>query len=503
MAAPKTLNPRRTLVMSLDPRLDRRQFLRRAAAGAAVVAFVPSSRSWVAEAEPPPGSVPLPELDGELILEGEVLDQAADDFGHLVSRHPFAVLRPGSVRDVVKMVRFARAQNLQVAGMGAVGDSHSTFGQAQAEAGVVIDMATLAAVHEVGPHSVTVDAGASWLEVLEATLPFGLSPPTLTDYLGLRVGGTLSVGGIGGQAFRSGFQADNVLELQVVTGRGELVTCSRRERPVLFHAVRAGLGQFAVIVRARLRLVEVPPETRTYLALYADLETFTRDQERLLRDGRFDYVEGQAVPADGGGWLFLLEAVKYFDPASPPDDGALTGDLSFLPGTLTTEDRSYLDFANRLAPLVELLIKLGIWALPHPWLNGFVPARAAVPFLQSVLDEETLETTGQGPILIYPCRARRSTAPFLRLPEGPVFYLLSILRNAIPPTDPADQVARNREIYDRLAAVGGKRYPIGSVPFSRADWRQHFGPRFRLLALAKRFFDPDNVLTPGQGIFHS
>lgn len=484
--------------------LDRRELLRRAVAGAAAVAFFPGSRHWVAEgAEPPPGSVPVPELDGELILEGEVLDQAADDFGHLVSRQPFAVLRPGSVRDIVKMVRFARAQDLQVAGMGAVGDSHSTFGQAQAEAGVVIDMATLDTIHQVGPDSVVADAGASWLQVLEATLPFGKSPPTLTDYLGLRVGGTLSVGGIGGQAFRSGFQTDNVLALQVVTGRGQLVTCSPRRRPVLFHAVRAGLGQFAVIVRVRLRLVDVPPETRTYTALYGDLETFTGDQERLLRDRRFDYVEGQAVPADGGGWLFLLEAARYFDPAAPPDDGALTGDLSFLPGTLATEDRSYIDFANRLAPIVELLIQLGIWALPHPWLNLFVPGPEAVPFLRSVLDEETPGTTGQGPVLIYPCRRSRVTAPFLTLPDSRVFYLLSILRNAIPPIDPQDQVARNREIYDRVAAIGGKRYPIGSVPFSRADWRRHFGRRFPLFALAKRVFDPANILTPGQGIFGS
>lgn len=484
--------------------LDRREFLHRAGTGVAVVAFLPTTRSWSAAPLEPAGSVPVPPLDGELIVDGPVLDQAADDFGHLVSRQPYAVLRPGSVLDVAKMVRFARAQNLSIAGMGAVGDSHSTFGQAQVEAGVVIDTSTLSEVHGVGSDGVWVDAGASWLQVLEATLPFGLSPPTLTDYLGLRVGGTLSVGGIGGQAFRHGFQVDNVLALQVVTGRGEVVTCSRRRRPVLFDSVRAGLGQFAVIVRARLRLVPVPPETRTYTALYDDLATFTRDQVRLIRDGRFDYVEGQAVPADGGGWSYLLEAAKYFDPldpSGPPDDDALTGDLGFLPGTLATEDRSYLDFANRLAPVVELLMQLGVWFLPHPWLNVFVPGRRAVPFLGAVLAEETLETTGQGPILLYPVRSRAARAPLPELPRGPVFFLLSILRNTIPPTDPADQLARNRSIYEAAAAVGGKRYPIGSVPFSKTDWRDHFGPRFRRFALRKRFFDPDRVLTPGQGIF--
>ena len=130
---------------------------------------------------------------------------------------------PGSVEDVAKMVRFAREQGLHLAGMGAVGDSRSTLGQAQVAAGVVIDMATLRSIGPVGPDGVWVEAGASWLEVLEATLPSGLSPPTLTDYLGLRVGGTLSVGGIGGQAFRhwlqGGVTPPGVVACRAVEGR--------------------------------------------------------------------------------------------------------------------------------------------------------------------------------------------------------------------------------------------------------------------------------------------
>jgi len=153
--------------------MDRRQFLRRAGTGVAVVAFVPGSRLWSADPAPV-GAVAVPPLDGELILAGSVLDASADDFGRLVFHQPYAVLRPGSVEDMAKMVRFAREQGLHIAGMGAVGDSHSTFGQAQVAAGVVIDMATLRSIGPVGPDGVWVEAGASWLEVLEATLPSGL-----------------------------------------------------------------------------------------------------------------------------------------------------------------------------------------------------------------------------------------------------------------------------------------------------------------------------------------
>jgi cytokinin dehydrogenase len=482
---------------------SRRQFLRRTTA-VTVTAFLPTSRTWATTSTLPQRAVPIPPLDGTLVLVGEIVDAAASDFGRFISRRPFAVLQPGSVTDIEKMVDFARDQAIKIGGMGKVGQSHSTFGQAQVEAGIVIDMSLLHQIHEINDDNALVDGGVRWLQLLEQTTPLGKTPPTLTDYVNLSIGGTLSVGGIGGQAFRHGLQVDNVLELEVVTGRGQLVTCSPTQRPFLFNAVRAGLGQFAVIVRARVRLVDVPSHTRTYTALYGDLHTVMSDQELLLQQGRFDYVEGQAVPnhETGSGWLFLLEAVKYFEAGAPPDDNALLAGLTFISGSQQTVDRHFFDFANRLAPSVERLIQLGLWQLPHPWFDMFVPGSKAAQFIQGVLDQETTETMGPGSvILIYPFLKSKVDTRFLALPDSEITYLFSLLRTTPPLADPFDQVQRNREIYDDLRLIGGKRYAISSVPFRHDDWQDHFGVQWRLFVLAKLFYDPHNVLTPGQEIF--
>ncbi|PYS76025.1 MAG: oxidoreductase, partial [Acidobacteria bacterium] len=59
----------------------------------------------------------------------------------------------------------------------------------------------------------------------------------------------------------------------------------------------------------------------------------------------------------------------------------------------------------------------------------------------------------------------------------------------------------NRELFDGVTALGGKRYPIDSVPMTKHDWQKHFQPEWGGFVSAKQLYDPDDILTPGQGIF--
>ena len=475
------------------------------ATGAAVIGFDPAARSWAATgSESGPDLAGIPALDGTLVTDEASLAAASDDYGHIVHRRPVAVLRPGSVRDVVAMVRFCNTHRLSVAPRG---QGHATNGQAQVQGGLVIETATLADIGPLGPDSttVTVGAGARWSEVAKATIAHGLTPPVFTDYLELSVGGTLSVGGLGGQTHRHGAQVDNVTELQVVTGAGEFVRCSATRHPDLFHAVLAGLGQCAVIVGATLRLVPAPETVRHYLLPYDDLETFLDDQRALVREGRFDYVEGQvSADADGAFRVYTLEAVAYGPPVGPaPDDTVLLRGLRHNPSGVQQSDRPYYDFLDRIAPAVAALKAAGLWSYAHPWLNLLVPGGATATVTDEVLDALTPDDLGPGVVIVYPLLRERLTTPLLRAPRDAVPYLFAVLR-ATPPDDTATVdrlLAANRSAYEATAAAGGTQYPVGSIPFTRADWRTHFGSAWPRLESAKRTYDPRGILVPGQGIF--
>jgi cytokinin dehydrogenase len=481
--------------------LSRRPLLKALVGGAIVLGFDPRRRSWVTEASASGPLDGVPALDGTLFVDAAHLAAAADDFGHIISHTPVAVLLPGSVADIAKVIRFARRHGLQVAMRG---QGHAQFGQPQVQGGIVIDSSSLSVIHEIGTDFADVDAGVLWSALVNTAATHGLTPPVLTDYLELAVGGTLSVGGLGGTTQHFGLQVDNVLQLEVVTGEGDVVTCSRIRLPELFAAVLAGLGQCAIIVRAKVRLVPAQAQALVFHLFYDDINLYVHDQELLLNDGRFSYLEGQVVAnPDGVTWRYMIEAASYFTPPAMPNQTALLAGLSDDRSTSEIFTQTYSDFAFRLAPLIEFLMSIGVWGFPHPWIDLWVPASRAASYVGGIIAHLTTTDTGQGPVLFYPIDTHKVQAPLYRLPDERIAFGFHILRTAAPPTTDVvnAMLVQNRTFYEQAVAVGGTRYSIGAIPFTRADWRHHFDGVYPFLAVSKLRFDPDNVLTPGQGIF--
>lgn len=438
----------------------------------------------------------MPELDGALVCDESSLRWAAEDFGHVVHHRPRAVLRPGGVADVAAIVAFAGKVGLAVAARGA---GHATHGQAQTAGGIVIDMAGLGLVSEVRADRVTVQGGALWSGVLDATLAHGCTPAVLTDYLDSSVGGTLAVGGVGGTSHRYGFQVDGVDELTVVTGTGALVTCSPERHQRLFDAVRAGLGQCGIVVSATISAIPAPGRARRYRVRYRDLATFLTDQRSLVNRSRFDFLQGQILPAAPGVWRYLLEAATYYTPPAAPADAVLNG-LGYGSADVEVDDVSYREFVHRMAPGEAALRVSGEWLHPHAWITVFLPSGATLALVEEILDGLTPAELGDsGLVLLYPIRSDRLRAPLTRVPDSQLIWLLALLRtgSADDPADAAAMIEANRAVHDRIVARGGVAYPINTVPMSPADWRIHFGPRWRQLRSAKEEFDPHAVLTPG------
>ncbi|CAN4122902.1 unnamed protein product [Withania somnifera] len=287
------------------------------------------------------------------------LESASMDFGGLYKAEPMAVLHPATSEDVARLVKAAydSARGFTVS---ARGHGHSINGQAMTTNGVVVQMSggsTKKLFTKVSEKFMYADVwgGELWIDVLTSTLEYGLAPKSWTDYLYLTVGGTLSNAGISGQAFNHGPQISNIHELDVVTGKGELLTCSEKENSELFQAVLGGLGQFGIITRARIALEQAPQRVRWIRVLYLNFSTFTQDQEYLISlhgkpaSQKFDYVEGFVIVDEGliNNWRssFLSTWNERSSVVTPEEDVFYL--VAFLRSALDNGDESQtLDYLS-------------------------------------------------------------------------------------------------------------------------------------------------------------
>ena len=458
-------------------------------------AFDPATRAWLPELKP--GAIPVPELDGVLTVEPAALAEAARDFGALVEHAPLAVLRPAHARDVAAAIGLARRCRLPVA---ARGQAHSSFGQAQSPGGIVIDARSLKTIDPVQNNSIWADAGVTWRELVMLTAAEGFTPPVLTDYLDLSIGGVLSVGGIGGAAHRFGFVADHCVELEVVTGQAEIVRCSATHNQQLFRAVLGGLGQCAIIARARISLHAAKPLARVYQLAYTDLTAFLRDQRLSCDDERFDFLQGLAMFTPNGTLGFIVQGARWYAPDAPPDNASALAGLA--PASTEIIDLPYTAWAARVDANVAQWQAVGAWNAQHPWCDLFLPDDAVDAFAARALAELTPADLGAGLVLLYAFKRGPTTPPAISLPSSGRLWLLDLLRFVGPGTkDAATMLADNRALYDRALSVGATRYAISAMPFGPEDQQAHFDAFWPELRAAKLAFDPDRILTPNQRIF--
>ncbi|MBC8153220.1 MAG: FAD-binding protein [Bacteroidetes bacterium] len=465
--------------------------------------FDPTGRFWITAQDAGGYFSPVPFFEGTLVTDPALLAPFADDFGHLISRTPLAVLRAGSVDDVVKMVCFATHHGLRIASRG---NAHTAFGQAQTDAGIIIDMSSVNRIHAITPGYAVVDAGVVWRDLLLATTAQQLTPPVLTDYTALTVGGTLSVGGVGGRSYRYGTQVDQVLELQVVTGEGELITCSASENSELFDAVLAGLGLCAIIVRATIRLIPARDRAQTHRLFYPDAPTMLTDLRLVTADERFDYVRGNGAPPPGEEppttFVFFIEATTFYTLPDELPDNPLA-DLHFIGGMEQVEDRTYFEFTDIVVQLFTALDAAGLGHLPHPWLDLLVADTRMDRFVSETIARlDPAQFLPGSLMLFYPLVTARLTHPLFRVPDEDQFFLFDILRTV--PSDPAvigNVLAENRHLYEQNRALGGTFYTISAVPMDAHDWQRHFGRVWHDLERVKRRYDPGNVLGAGLSVF--
>ena len=434
----------------------------------------------------------FPKIDGEIVTSHPVLEAESRDFGNLGRWTPIAVVFPENENDVVKIIKYAREKGLSLTPRGT---SHTTNGQSTASKGIIIKTARLNKIHEITSDYALVDSGLQWRTLISELSKKDLSPPVLTDYVGMTIGGTLSAGGVGHASHQGGVQIDNVLELRVVTGRGKVEVCSREINQDLCDAVLGGLGHFGLITSVKIKLIPVKKYVQTAYAEFKDLNSMIEELRSSAQETYLYGLDG-SIRMQKGLWVYKVAKSIQSETQSPlpleqffPRKKYIVQDSTQFYSTVSFEE-----FARRL----DVLDSFYQPAHFNPWLNLFIPGSKIEKFTMTALGK--MDPKKWAPIdyiQILPIRKiKEYKGSIFQSPDMKdeyIYFNFGVLHTTHSRERATAILERNQILLIDAMEVGGKSYLIDTLPNGIKQWQKHFGKNQNAVLEAKHKYDPDNI----------
>ncbi|WP_156745918.1 FAD-binding oxidoreductase [Mycobacterium sp. 1423905.2] len=165
-----------------------------------------------------------------------------------------------------------------------------------------LDTSGLTGVISVDPDARTADvAGMCTYETLvAATLRYGLSPLVVPQLRTITLGGAVTGLGIESASFRNGLPHESVLEMDILTGAGELLTASPDQHPDLYRTFPNSYGTLGYSTRLRIELEPIAPFVALRHIRFHSLDAMLAAMEGIVETRGLD-----GVPVD------YLDAVVF------------------------------------------------------------------------------------------------------------------------------------------------------------------------------------------------
>ena len=163
-----------------------------------------------------------------------------------------------------------------------------------------LDVSAFSGVLDVDEENRTADVlgMTTYEDLVAATLPHGLVPLCVPQLRTITLGGAVTGLGIESGSWRNGCPHESVLDLDVLTGDGRVVTASAtNEHADLFHGFPNSYGSLGYALRLRIELEAVTPYVRLRHVPCGDATDLAAAIEQVVASGehdgqRVDYVDG-------------------------------------------------------------------------------------------------------------------------------------------------------------------------------------------------------------------
>jgi FAD/FMN-containing dehydrogenase len=261
-------------------------------------------------------------------------NQAAHDHAVTALRESYVAIPPGAP------VRLAKATS-------------NLFRFRDAGAGPGLDVAAFNRVLSVDAESRTavVQGMTTYEDLVDATLPHGLMPTVVPQLKTITLGGAVTGLGIESSSFRNGLPHEAVLEMQILTGDGQIVIATRdNEHSDLFFGFPNSYGTLGYALKLTIRLDPVKPYVRLRHDRFHDAEAAA---QAIAAGADADFLDGTVF---GPGEVYLTTGTFT-------DEAPYTSDY-------TGQNIYYRSIQERSADYLTIRDYLWRWDTDWFWCSG-------------------------------------------------------------------------------------------------------------------------------------
>ncbi|KAK6592464.1 FAD binding domain-containing protein [Botrytis cinerea] len=172
------------------------------------------------------------------------------------------------------------------------GSTNSTRNNAKGKN--IINIGQLSHVLEVNPTTQTawVEPNVPMDRLVEETLKYGLVPPVVMEFPGITAGGGYAGTSGESSSFRHGFFNETINRVEMILADGQVIQCSKTEKPDLFHGAAGAVGSMGVTTLVELRLQKARKYVETTYHPVSDMPDAIKKIEEMTADSTVDYVDG-------------------------------------------------------------------------------------------------------------------------------------------------------------------------------------------------------------------
>jgi FAD/FMN-containing dehydrogenase len=393
-----------------------------------------------------------------------------------------------------------------------------------------LDVSGLGGVLEVDPTSRTAEVAGmcTYENLVAATLPHGLTPLVVPQLKTITLGGAVSGLGIEATSFRNGLPHESVLELDVLTGAGEIVTTTRGEE--LFAGFPNSYGTLGYATRLRIELEPVRSHVALRHVRFDDLDQLCAAVAGVMAtrewDGEdVDYLDGvmfgpaesyltlgRRTEHDGAASDYTGMKIFYRSIQQRRDDVLSTHDYLWrwdtdwfwCSGGLGAQHpvirRVWPARLRRSDVYWKIVALANRFDLENRWetWRGRPPRERVIQDVEIPLERTAeflrwfAEQVGIEPVWLCPLRLRGEHDWPLYPLEPRRHYVNVGFWSSVPIAPGGTGWDTNRAIEDQVDALGGHKSLYSDSFYSREDFDVRYGGEH--YAALKQRYDPDRRL---------